>query len=233
MRARTMTARDYALNVVVGVAIAGSLAIVLHPAYEREQAERREIEQEWIREQRRAERAYLAEVEAERLRWEAIEAAERATEVTTVETAARYNDPEIPDEIEEAARKWGEVYGIAPEFLEAVAWRESRYDHEATNGGCVGLMQVAPRWHRDRMERLGVTEEGLMTVEGNMAVAADYLRELFDKYDDPVWVLMTYNGDSNADAFRNGTAPASDYATGITAKAAELTKIHEEGGREQ
>lgn len=229
-----MKERTSGKEFVAVVVVVSTVAVLLAPHIEREQAKQRAIEADWIREQIEAERAYEREVEAERRRWELneVELAEIAY-ATEMEKLNYYNDPDIPDEVEEAARKYGEAYGLAPEFLEAVAYAESRYDPEAINGGCVGLMQVAPVWHWDRMERLGVDDDELMTVEGSMAVAADYLRELFDTYDDPYWVLMTYNGDSNAEAFRNGTAAPSDYALGITEMAARLTKIHEEGGSGQ
>ena len=229
-----MKERTRGKEFVAVVVVVSTVAVLLAPHIEREQAKQRAIEADWIREQIEAERAYEREAEAERRRWELneVELAEIAY-ATEMEKLNYYNDPDIPDEVEEAARKYGEAYGLAPEFLEAVAYAESRYDPEAINGGCVGLMQVAPVWHWDRMERLGVDDDELMTVEGSMAVAAGYLRELFDTYDDPYWVLMTYNGDSNAEAFRNGTAAPSDYALRITEMAARLTKIHEEGGSGQ
>ena len=60
------------------------------------------------------------------------------------------------------------------------------------------------------MERLGVTS--IFDERGNIIVAADYLRELFDTYgdDDPL-VLDYYNGNSHADEnAENGII--SDYA---------------------
>lgn len=234
MRARK-TGWEFALVAV----LISAAALLLQPYIEKEQAKTRAADAEWIRERIAADRAYEREVEAERARWAAIEEAGGFDETmlaeiayaTEMEKINAFNDPDILDEVEEAARKWGEVYNISPEFLEAVAWRESRYDPEAVNGGCVGLMQVAPVWHGDRMERLGV--EDLTEVDGNMAVAADYLAELFATYNDPYWVLMTYNGDSNADAYRSGNAAPSMYALEITEKAFEFTQIHEEGGSGQ
>lgn len=230
MKPRPMSARDCFVNIAAGALLACMLALILRPVYLKEQAERQAIMQEWIREQRAADQAYLAEVEAERVRWEEIENAGRSYGAGTSKKAAPYNDPDIPDEVEEAARIWGEHYNISPEFLEAVAWTESRFDPEAENSGCIGLMQISPKWHRDRMERLGITEEDLWTVNGSMAVAADYLRELFEIHDDPYWVLMTYNGDSNADACLNLDAAPSEYALTVTGLAFDYTQSHEEGG---
>lgn len=144
--------------------------------------------------------------------------------VETTDEPSWFIDPDIPMEVQEAAQKYGELYGLSPEFLEAVAYAESRYDPEAVNGGCLGLMQISTRWHIDRMERLGVTD--IFDLDGNMAVGADYLAELFATYEDAGAVLMYYNGDANAEAYLNGSARLSGYASGILAMAEELEEKH-------
>ena len=158
---------------------------------------------------------------------EPVEADEEETEAPLVYEPEPYNDPEIPDEIEAAAEAAGEAYGFEPEFLEAVAFYESTYNTQAVNGGCYGLMQVSTYWHADRMERLGVTESQIWEAGPNMMVAADYLRELFGRHSDPYWVLMTYNGDSNADAYLEGKASPSEYALLVQCKGGELHAGHE------
>ena len=139
-----------------------------------------------------------------------------------VETETDYIDEDIPIEVQEAAKKWGEIYDICPEFLEAMAFKESTYNPAVSNGECLGLMQVNPRWHWDRMERLGVSEADLFTVDGCMAVAADYLNELFATYEDPAVVLAVYNGDSRA----LDPGYISDYAELILKLSRELEIKH-------
>lgn len=157
---------------------------------------------------------------------EPIEVDEEETEAPLVYEPEPYNDPEIPDEIEAAAEAAGEAYGFEPEFLEAVAFYESTYNTQAVNGGCYGLMQVSTYWHADRMERLGVTESQIWEAGPNVMVAADYLRELFGRHSDPYWVLMTYNGDSNADAYLEGKASPSEYALLVQELTFELRNRH-------
>ena len=123
-------------------------------------------------------REYDREVELERARWAEIEN-EEIDYATEMEKINLY-DPDIPEDIQDAAWKYGEQYNICPEFLIAVAKRESEFNPEAVNGSCVGLMQVSLMWHTDRMERCQVTEEEMWTVDGSMHVAADYLAELFE-----------------------------------------------------
>lgn len=139
-----------------------------------------------------------------------------AYEVKTIE------DSEIPGNVIEACEKWGAVYDICPEFLEAVAWRETRYTPDAVSadGSCIGICQINPKWHKERMKRLGVTD--LTDTEGNIAVAADYLHDLFEENPgEPEIVCMIYNGDHR---YRSGVV--SNYAKDIVNKSAELERKH-------
>ena len=188
--------------------------------------------QEWQEQKRQlAEEAreYDREVKLERARWAEIENEEIAY-ATEMEKINLY-DPDIPEDIQDAAWKYGEEYNICPEFLIAVAKRESEFNPEAVNGSCVGLMQVSLKWHTDRMERCQVTEEEMWTVDGSMHVAADYLAELFEKYEDAALVLMIYNGDSRAELFAQGGCSMSSYASDILTYSKELEEKHGKTGQ--
>lgn len=115
----------------------------------------------------------------------------------------------VPAEVEQAAEKYGAEYCIAPEFIQAVAWQESRFTATAENGPCKGVMQVNITAHGDRMERLGVTD--IWDVDSNIHVAVDYLAELFEEHEDPGIVLLHYNGDGTN--LKNGRI--SKYAHSI------------------
>lgn len=225
--------RNYTLQCVIGYAavtlcIGAILFFALRTSYENEQAQRREIEAEWIAEQK----AYEAEVRAEKERWEVIEAINPLETIEEEPIPEAEPEPEIfyddgiLDGVEDAARYWGEIYDIEPEFLEAIAWQESRFSPSAENGGCVGLMQIAPRWHQDRMERLGFTNDDLYTITASMGIAADYLAELRATGNDDYWVLMTYNGDSRADDYLRLEDGPSEYALIIVDLTWELTFAH-------
>jgi len=131
---------------------------------------------------------------------------------------------EIPPQVIEYCSNAGELYDISPEFLEAICWVESNCDPDAVNGSCKGIMQVSDKWHYDRMERLGVTS--IFDEEGNILVATDYLRELFDTYgDNDSLVLDYYNGNSHADEnAENGTI--SEYAGKVLKIAALLERAN-------
>lgn len=72
--------------------------------------------------------------------------------------------------------------GIVYELALAVVWQETDFRNVIGDGGdSLGYMQVQPRWHEERMERLGVTD--LMDPYSNFLVGCDFLAELFSKYD--------------------------------------------------
>jgi len=130
-------------------------------------------------------------------------------------------------ELIEITEEYGNMYGICPEILQAMAERESTLYIMATNGDCKGLMQVSERWHADRMERLGVTD--IYDVRGNILVAADYLAELRDTTDygyDIIYVLMRYNmaTDTANRLYKEGAY--TDYALEIIEESKRLERLH-------
>lgn len=116
-----------------------------------------------------------------------------------------------------------EPYNICPELVEAMIERESTWNPKAQNGDCMGLMQISGRWHKERMERLGVTD--LLDPYDNILVGVDYLAELFGKSEDAGFVLMTYNGDRRANTLYK-TGKLSAYAEWILERSAELERAH-------
>lgn len=104
--------------------------------------------------------------------------------------------------------------GVPFELALAVIWKETRFQNLSGDGGSsAGYMQVQERWHKDRMERLGVTD--LADPYGNFLVGCDYLTEMLDKERGIEWALMAYNG---GPSYANNMAKAgkvSQYATDV------------------
>ncbi len=72
--------------------------------------------------------------------------------------------------------------GIRYELALAVIWQETDFRNVVGDGGeSFGYLQVQPRWHGERMERLGVTD--LSDPYGNFLVGLDFLYELVGKYE--------------------------------------------------
>ena len=126
----------------------------------------------------------------------------------------------IPTEIYEIAEIIGNEFNICPELLLAIAERESRFQEDAENGPCKGLMQLNTSCHRERFEANGWTTADWDNAYISMYVAADYLHELFEKYEDVGIVLGLYHGESNA---RSGRL--SSYTTKILERSEELERI--------
>ena len=127
------------------------------------------------------------------------------------------------EELEFYIERVCEPVNICPELVQAIIERESRWNPEAVNGDCIGLMQISEQWHKDRMRALGITN--LKDPFDNIAVGVDYLRELFERYEDPGMVLMVYNGDSRAKNLQ-ATGNLSEYADWILTRSAELERQH-------
>lgn len=139
--------------------------------------------------------------------------------------ARTYVDDETPIEVQIACNKYGNEYNICPELLEAICYQESRYHENAIDGtgSCVGLMQVKASCHRERMNRLGVTD--LTDIENNVHVGADYIAELFETYEDAGVVLGVYHGESGA--IKNGyNGDYSNYVNSILENSARLERLH-------
>lgn len=123
-----------------------------------------------------------------------------------------------------------EENGLEPAVVMGIVKVESQYDAGAIgdNGNALGLMQIQPRWHRERMERLGVTD--LLDPCQNITVGVDYLTELLDYYDGHIdKALVAYNaGQTGAynGWFKYGIC-SSDYSRKVLAAAKEI----EEGAR--
>lgn len=97
------------------------------------------------------------------------------------------------------------------------------------SAGDTGLLQVNPKWHKERMERLGVSD--LTDPYSNILVAADYLAELFSENDGDIYlVLMKYNmrHETAEDMFYAGKF--SDYSVMVEHRAWELQQLHDEKG---
>lgn len=84
-------------------------------------------------------------------------------------------------------------YGIDDKLIRAVIKIESDGNYEliGDNGQSFGLMQIQPKWHAERMARLGV--DNLLDPVQNVRVGTDILSELIQKYGDIDTALTVYN----------------------------------------
>lgn len=96
-------------------------------------------------------------------------------------------DPEVQNSIWEVCHEDPRLFAT----VMGIANKESRFKADAIgdSGNSLGLMQVQPRWHQERMDRLGVTD--LMDPVQNARVAVDYI----------YWIAERLNPEHPEDAY--------------------------------
>lgn len=139
---------------------------------------------------------------------------DKLEEPPAVEAVAEYHeqrslyDVPLSNEVQRYIFNVADCYDIEPALVLAVIERESSYNTEAVGDGgeSYGLMQIQPRWHIERMDRLGV--EDLLNPYQNISVGVDILAGHIDTYGDVGAALTAYNRGSY-----NGTV--SEYAEDV------------------
>ena len=148
------------------------------------------------------------------------------TEPTETTEAAVYEAPIDTDLLNHIQGLCAD-YEIPVELVLAVIETESSYQADAVSSeGAVGLMQVIPEYHEDRMNRLNCTD--LFNPYQNVAVGMDFLSELIEKYDGNLHKALTaYNygqKGANDKFFGQGT-----YQTEYSLKVLETAKKIKKG----
>lgn len=124
---------------------------------------------------------------------------------TAIDNPEVYAKP-LPDpvpvaelEAEDHITKVAKQYGLDPSVVKALIEEESGWcaSAEGDNGQSIGLMQIQPRWHKERLTRLGITN--LYDPEQNVTVGCDILAELLDKYGNYEDALSVYNSGNTED----------------------------------
>ena len=125
-------------------------------------------------------------------------------EAALYETGYFRADVPLDGETQAFLRSACEEAGITYELALAVIRKETDFRNiVGDNGDSIGYMQIQPRWHEDRMERLGVTD--LADPYSNFRVGCDFLAELISKY----------TLEESLTAYNSGKAGKSEYATSV------------------
>lgn len=140
------------------------------------------------------------------------------------------NDTDIPDDIEEAALIYGEMFGICPELLEAICSRETggtyRTDLVGDKGQSLGCMQINTTQQAERIAAYGLTAEEMYKPDCAMLVAASFLSELVDRYEDIGEVLYRYNGAITDLKEYHKTGQLNEYVAYVLQLSEELEEKH-------
>ncbi|HEX7052564.1 MAG TPA: lytic transglycosylase domain-containing protein [Burkholderiales bacterium] len=121
------------------------------------------------------------------------------------------------EQVVQAAYAAAEEVGLDPLLLLAVAAVESSFNPLAESVmGAKGLMQIIPKWHRDKLARLG-GDEALFDPEANILLGAIILKEYVRRTGNLEAGLQFYNG-----AFFD---PTAQYARKVMAERARLEAV--------
>lgn len=112
--------------------------------------------------------------------------------------------------------------GIEYQVAMALIHTESRFDATCVgdSGNSLGLMQIQPRWHYERMERLGCDD--LLDPYQNVTVGLDLFSDLLEEYGEVEYALMAYNGGGAYADSMIESGLISDYAYSVISYADEL-----------
>ena len=129
------------------------------------------------------------------------------------DTFTAWNVP-LDEDLQLYIYELGERYSIAPELILAVIGQESNYraDMVGDGGDSVGLMQVQPKWHAERMEKFNVTD--LTNPYENVLIGTDYLAECIGK-GGLEWGLMCYNGGAEYANAKTEQGVVTEYVEGV------------------
>lgn len=116
-----------------------------------------------------------------------VETDKRAEDRILIVKTVQAETPKQKDYIEETA----ESYGISPKLIKAIIEVESGGDANAVgdNGNSLGLMQIQPRYHAQRLKE----GESLLEPKVNVRVGCEILSEIMDKYGTLDEALTVYN----------------------------------------
>lgn len=143
-----------------------------------------------------------------------VRAAMQPDEPPEVEPVKIYNVP-LDAELQQHISELCDANGVDMSLVLAIIGQESNYRPDAVgdNGNSLGLMQIQPRWHAARMERLGVTD--LLDPYQNTAVGIDLLAELIEEGNGTEWAVTAYNAGTAAADYNRAIGTRTEYAESV------------------
>ena len=140
------------------------------------------------------------------------------------EEIVRYFDVPLDEDLQDHIFALCEERGFDPAIVVAMIERESDFNpsNMGDGGNSYGLMQIQPRWHQSRMDKLGCGN--LLDPYQNITVGLDYLVELSETGKGIEWVLMAYNGGPSYANRKAGNGEISGYASWVLEKSVGLKR---------
>lgn len=120
-------------------------------------------------------------------------------------------EPELQDYINQLC----DDYNVDMPLVLAVIGQESNYNAGALgdDGNSIGLMQIQPQYHQQRMDRLGVTD--LLDPYQNVTVGIDLLAELINENKGAEWAVTAYNAGAGTADYHKTIGTRTEYVEGV------------------
>lgn len=143
-------------------------------------------------------------------------------EAVETEKMTEYFDVPLNEDLQDHIFELCEEAGINPEVVIAMIKAESNFKAETIGdrGNAFGLMQIWPKWHQGRMDRLGCTD--LLDPYQNVTVGIDYLKELLGRGRGMEWALMAYNAGWKCANEYDEMGAVTVYVTKVRAEVEDL-----------
>lgn len=134
--------------------------------------------------------------------------------VAVTEQAPLYDVP-LSDDLQLYISRLCDQYGVDMSLVLAIIGQESNYNAGALGdgGNSIGLMQIQPQHHQQRMDRLGVTD--LTEPYQNVTVGIDLLAELMSENKGTEWVVTAYNAGAEIADYNKAIGIRSEYAESV------------------
>jgi hypothetical protein len=140
-----------------------------------------------------------------------------------VETT-RYFDVPLSKDLQDHIFTECEKRNVDPAIIMAMIERESDFRASCVGDGgdSLGLMQIQPRWHQKRANKLGCPD--LTDPYQNVTVGIDLFSTLYAKNESLEWALMAYNGGSSYANKKVAAGVVTDYAKTVIRNSKVLEK---------
>lgn len=142
----------------------------------------------------------------------------KSKDITKSKNAVTYFDVPLSKDLQNHIFNLCANYNVKPSIIIAMIQRESNFKSKAIgdNGDSFGLMQIQPKWHKERMQRLNCTD--LLDPYQNVTVGIDIFAELLDEDKGLEWALMAYNGGASYADKKIADGIVSNYAKDVILK---------------
>lgn len=143
------------------------------------------------------------------------------------ESKYTYYDVPLDEDLQRYIFEQCEEKGVDPKLVLAMIYVESSFRPSAIGdkGNSFGLMQIQPRWHQKRMDKLGCTD--LLDPYQNVTVGIDYIADLIGRKDSIEWALMAYNAGASTANKKAAAGEVTKYVTKVFEKMDKITEVRD------